>query len=59
MKLPFLDRREEARRLRRLLRRDEESLGVLYGRRRCGKSRILDRCHSSQSRIVIHLARHP
>ena len=41
MKLPFLDRREEVRRLRRLLRRDEGSLGVLYGRRRCGKSRIL------------------
>ena len=41
MKLPFLDRREEVRRLQRLLRRDEGSLGVLYGRRRCGKSRIL------------------
>ena len=42
MKLPFLDRREEVRRLRRLLRRDEGSLGVvLYGRRRCGKPRVL------------------
>jgi uncharacterized protein len=41
MKLPFLDRREEARRLRGLFDRAEGSLGVLYGRRRCGKSRLL------------------
>ncbi len=41
MKLPFLDRRLESRRLRRLIRRREGSLGVLYGRRRCGKSRLL------------------
>lgn len=41
MKLPFLDRREEAARFRRLLDRDEGSLGVVYGRRRCGKSRLL------------------
>ena len=41
MKLPFLDRREEAKRMKRLVRREEGSMGVLYGRRRCGKSRIL------------------
>ena len=41
MKLPFLDRREEADRFRRLLSREEGSLGVVYGRRRCGKSRLL------------------
>jgi uncharacterized protein len=41
MKLPFLDRREEAARFRRLLDREEGSLGVVYGRRRCGKSRLL------------------
>jgi AAA+ ATPase superfamily predicted ATPase len=41
MKLPFLDRREEADRFRRLLNREEGSLGVVYGRRRCGKSRLL------------------
>lgn len=41
MKLPFLDRHEETARLRRLLDRAEGSLGVLYGRRRCGKSRLL------------------
>jgi len=41
MKLPFLDRNEEATRFRRLLDRPEGSLGVVYGRRRCGKSRLL------------------
>ncbi len=41
MKLPFLDRHEEAQRFRRLLARSEGSLGVVYGRRRCGKSRLL------------------
>jgi AAA+ ATPase superfamily predicted ATPase len=41
MKLPFLDRQEEAARFRRLLDRADGSLGVVYGRRRCGKSRLL------------------
>jgi hypothetical protein len=41
MKLPFLDRNEEAARFRRLLDRPDGSLGVVYGRRRCGKSRLL------------------
>lgn len=41
MKLPFLDRHEETDRLRRLVDRSEGSLGVVYGRRRCGKSRLL------------------
>lgn len=41
MKLPFLDRHEETERFRRLLAGSEGSLGVVYGRRRCGKSRLL------------------
>ncbi len=41
MKLPFLDRHEEAARFRRLVDGAEGSLGVVYGRRRCGKSRLL------------------
>jgi len=41
MKLPFLDREDETARLRRLVSMSEGSLGVLYGRRRCGKSRLL------------------
>lgn len=41
MVMPFLDREEEQRRLRKLLRRDGGGLGVLYGRRRSGKSRLI------------------
>jgi len=41
MELPFLDRHQELSRLRRLFKRTEGSLAVLYGRRRCGKSRLL------------------
>lgn len=41
MKLPFLDRRDELARLIRLVTREEGAFGVLYGRRRCGKSRLL------------------
>jgi hypothetical protein len=40
MRLPFLDREEELGRLRRFLSRGG-GLAVLYGRRRCGKSRLL------------------
>ena len=41
MRLPFLDRDAETERLRGLIRRGEGAMGVLYGRRRVGKSRIL------------------
>lgn len=41
MRLPFLDREEEARRLRGFVQRPGGGLAVLYGRRRCGKSRLL------------------
>ncbi len=41
MKLPFLDRHEEVARFQKLLGQAEGSLGVIYGRRRCGKSRLL------------------
>jgi hypothetical protein len=39
--LPFLDRADEIARLRSFLGRSEGGLAVLYGRRRCGKSRLL------------------
>lgn len=39
--LRFLDRELESSRLKGLYVRREGSLGVLYGRRRCGKSRLL------------------
>ena len=41
MKLPFLDRADEVERLRRALRGKDCRLAVLYGRRRCGKSTLL------------------
>ncbi|MEM7585837.1 MAG: ATP-binding protein [Acidobacteriota bacterium] len=41
MKLPFYNRDEERARLERLIASREGSFGVLYGRRRCGKSRLL------------------
>ena len=41
MRLAFLDRARELSRLRRALSRPHGSLIVVYGRRRCGKSRLL------------------
>jgi AAA+ ATPase superfamily predicted ATPase len=41
VELDFLDRHHETERLNRLLRRKEGALGVVYGRRRCGKTRLL------------------
>jgi AAA+ ATPase superfamily predicted ATPase len=55
MELPFLDRKDEMSRLRAFLKRKEGSLAVLYGRRRCGKSRLLQEA-VSRSRAVYYLA---
>jgi AAA+ ATPase superfamily predicted ATPase len=41
MQLPFLDRREELTRLRQLFKQRSRGFAVIYGRRRCGKSRLL------------------
>lgn len=41
MRLPFLDRDREIARLHRALSRPGGALIVVYGRRRCGKSRLL------------------
>ena len=41
VRLPFLDRVRELNRLRRVLSRPDGALIVIYGRRRCGKSRLL------------------
>ena len=43
MKLKFLNRTEETRRLREALQEDGSVLAVLYGRRRCGKSTLLQK----------------
>lgn len=41
MRLAFLDRTDELARLRALFARRHRAVAVLYGRRRCGKSRLL------------------
>ncbi|MFH1023640.1 MAG: ATP-binding protein [Planctomycetota bacterium] len=41
MKLEFLDRSEEIARLRRMKKHRDGAFATLYGRRRCGKSRLL------------------
>ena len=41
MRLPFVDRARELTRLQRALSRRGDALIVVYGRRRCGKSRLL------------------
>lgn len=41
VEFPFLNRTQEVARLREFARRSEGSFAVIYGRRRCGKSRLL------------------
>lgn len=41
MRLPFVNRQAELSRLKKLWQGQEGRLAVLYGRRRCGKSRLL------------------
>lgn len=43
MAIPFLDREDEQRRLRRFMKGDDSRLAVIYGRRRCGKSTLIQR----------------
>lgn len=43
MTIPFLDRQDELRRLNSALRAADPSLAVVYGRRRCGKSTLIQR----------------
>lgn len=51
MKLPFLNRSEELDRLRKLLARRQGGLAVLYGRRRCGKSRLIQEALSPRDSV--------
>ena len=53
-RLPFLNRAEEFRRLETMLTRREGALGVVYGRRRCGKSRLI-REILSEKRSVLYV----
>ena len=54
VKLPFLNRTEERARLREVLRAGEPALAIVYGRRRCGKSTLLQ--HVVQPGDVYFLA---
>ncbi len=55
MRLPFLDRREEAARLRRFADETSSSLAVIYGRRRLGKSRLIQET-LPEDRTVYYMA---
>lgn len=48
MKMPFINRLEELRRLKRFLAGAGGGLAVLYGRRRCGKSRLIQQVCGAQ-----------
>ena len=48
MRIAFHDRDDETRRLHRFLRNATAELAVVYGRRRCGKSTLLQRVLSPQ-----------
>jgi len=54
MKLPFLNRDDEQRRLKRFLAPNGGRLAVVYGRRRCGKSTLIQ--HVADSGDVYFLA---
>ena len=51
MRLKFLDRDNEKTRLTRALARKEGTFCCLYGRRRCGKSRLLQKILPAQKTV--------
>ena len=54
---PFLDRQKEKNRINTALNRKEPQLIVLYGRRRCGKSRLITHLLDSTKDIYYHADR--
>ncbi|MFP4418516.1 MAG: ATP-binding protein [Chitinispirillaceae bacterium] len=54
MELSFLNRTSELKQIQQAVQKQEPSLIILYGRRRCGKSRLLNQLPKDQ--IVYHLA---
>jgi hypothetical protein len=48
MTAPFFDREDEQKRLRRAMNAPGGALAVIYGRRRCGKSTLLQHVISSR-----------
>ncbi|MFA6032105.1 MAG: ATP-binding protein [Myxococcota bacterium] len=51
MRLPFLDRERETERLTRCFNAAEGTLSCLYGRRRCGKSRLISEAIKNRSAV--------
>ena len=54
--MEFFDRVDELARLRRFLALEEGAMACLYGRRRIGKSRLLEELLKSRRDVVIHVA---
>ena len=54
--MDFLDRVEERQRLDRLFDAPDGALACLYGRRRCGKTRLLRECVRTRRNVFYHLA---
>jgi len=54
--MEFLDRVEERTRLDRVLDGREGAFACLYGRRRCGKSRLLRECVKGRPNCLYHVA---
>ena len=54
--MKFLDRNEEKARLMRLLTGDAGAFACVYGRRRCGKTRLLRECVAGLPDTVYYLA---
>ena len=54
--MEFFDRVEERARLNRFLSSDEGAMACLYGRRRIGKSRLLEEVLSGREDVVVHVA---
>ena len=54
--ISFLDRTEERARIGRLLNSPRGALCCLYGRRRCGKTRLLRECVKDRPNVLYHVA---
>ena len=54
--IPFLDRIEEKKRINRLLDGESGAFCCLYGRRRCGKTRLLRECLRGRSNVLYYVA---
>ena len=54
--MEFLDRQEELARLARFLDMQEGAMVCIYGRRRIGKSRLIEEALKGRDNVVIHVA---